>query len=237
MYRSETLTIQGSPMEVLVFEPKGSGPFPGLVVAQHLPVAHAGLTKDQFTLDVGEKLSANGYAAVIPHVFHWWPADEDVAVKREQFRDELTVADLDATYDFLAGLAQVDKNRIGIMGHCWGGRVTWIGASSNPRYKAAVMLYGGRVKLPMGGVPALELAGNIKCPMLGFYGNDDENPSPADVDAMEAALAEAGVEHTFYRYDNAGHGFQDDTNSARYREGPANDAWDKLLAFFGKELK
>ena len=50
MYRSETLTVRGSPMEVLVFEPEGPGPFPGLVVAQHLPVAHAGLTGDPFTM-------------------------------------------------------------------------------------------------------------------------------------------------------------------------------------------
>jgi len=237
MYRAETLTVQGSPMEVLVFEPEGPGPFPGLVVAQHLPVAHTGLTNDPFTLDVGEKLAANGYVAVIPFVFHWWPADADIEIKRAQFRDDHTIADLNATYDFLAGMEKVDDDRIGIMGHCWGGRITWIGASSNPRYKAAVMLYGGRVKLAMGGVPAIELAANIKCPVLGFFGNDDQNPSPEDVDDMESALANAQVEHTFYRYDNAGHGFQDDTNPSRYREGPARDAWEKLLAFFDKELK
>ena len=232
MYRSETLTVRGSPMEVLVFEPEGPGPFPGLVVAQHLPVAHAGLTGDPFTIDVGEKLAENGYVAVIPHVFHWWPADEDI-----QFRDDETIADLDTTFDFLAGMDKVDVARIGILGHCWGGRIAWLGAASNPRYKAAVMLYGGRVKLAMGGVPAIDLAGDIKCPMLGFFGNEDENPSPEDVNDMDAALTAAGVDHTFYRYDNAGHGFQDDTNPSRYREGPAKDAWEKLLAFFDRELK
>lgn len=99
------------------------------------------------------------------------------------------------------------------------------------------MLYGGRVRLPMGGIPAIELAERIDCPVLGIFGNEDESPSPEDVDVMDAALTCAGVEHTFHRYDGAGHGFQDYTNPDRYREGPAKDARDKLLAFFEEELK
>ncbi len=60
MYSKQTVDVNGSAMETLVFEPEGAGPFPGLVVAQHLPVAHTGLEKDPFTIDVGEKLAAAG---------------------------------------------------------------------------------------------------------------------------------------------------------------------------------
>ena len=237
MYAVENITVQDSPMEVLVFQPEGEGPVPGIVVAQHLPVAQAGLQTDPFTIDVGERLIAAGYACVIPHVFHWWPADEDIAVKRAEFRDDRTVADLDASYAMLARLDRVDSGRIGIIGHCWGGRVTWIGACSNPDYKAAVMLYGGRVKLAMGGVPAIELAERIACPMMGIFGNDDQNPSPADVDDIDAALTAAGVAHEFVQYDGAGHGFQDYTNPDRFRAEQSADAWVKLLAFLDAELK
>ncbi len=52
-------------MEILVFEPRGDGPFPGIVVAQHLPIAHTGLENDPFTIDVGERLADAGYACVI----------------------------------------------------------------------------------------------------------------------------------------------------------------------------
>ena len=231
MYSVEYITVQGSPMEVLVFQPEGAGPYPGVVVAQHLPVAHRGLQKDPFTIDVGERFAAAGYACIIPHVFHWWPADEDIAVKRAEFRDDRTVADLNAAYAMLAGLDSVDSSRIAIMGHCWGGRVTWVGACSNPDYKAAIMLCGGRVKLAMGGVPAIELAGQINCPMMGLFGNDDQNPSPADVDDMSAALTAAGIAHEFHRYDGAGHGFQDYTNPERFRAKQSANAWTKIFAF------
>ena len=231
MYSVENITVQGSPMEVLVFQSEGAGPYPGVVVAQHLPVAHRGLQKDPFTIDVGERFAAAGYACIIPHVFHWWPADEDIAVKRAEFRDDRTVADLNAAYAMLAGLDSIDSSRIAIMGHCWGGRVTWVGACSNPDYKAAIMLYGGRVKLAMGGVPAIELAGQINCPMMGLFGNDDQNPSPADVDDMSAALTAAGIAHEFHRYDGAGHGFQDYTNPERFRAEQSADAWKKIFAF------
>jgi dienelactone hydrolase len=118
MYRSEYLDVQGHSMHTLVFEPEGAGPHPGVVIAQHLPVAHAGLEKDPFTIDLGERYAAAGYACVIPFIFHWWPEDEDIMVKREAFRDDWTVADLNVAYQYLAGMRTVDEIRIGILGHC-----------------------------------------------------------------------------------------------------------------------
>ena len=239
MYTKQSVDVQGSAMEILVFEPDGDGPFPGIVVAQHLPVAHMGLEKDPFTIDVGERLAKAGYACVIPFIFHWWPPEEDIAVKRAEFRDDWTIADLDAAYAVLAGMDRVDGARIGIIGHCWGGRVAWLGPCHNPDYKAAAVLYGGRIKIAMGpdGVPPIELAGRIACPMIGIFGNDDQNPSPADVADLDAALDAAGVEHEFHFYDGAGHGFQDFNNEERYRAAATVDSWHKVLAFLDSKLK
>ncbi len=239
MYTKESVEILGSPMEILVFEPEGEGPFPGIVVAQHLPVAHMGLEKDPFTIDVGERLARAGYACVIPYIFHWWPPEEDMAVKREAFRDDWTAADMGAAFSLLAGMEKVDGGRIGIMGHCWGGRVAWLAACHNPDYKAAAVLYGGRIKIAMGpgGAPPIELAERIPCPVIGIFGNDDQNPSPADVDDLDAALTGAGVAHEFHRYDGAGHAFQDFTNDERYRKEAAADSWEKVLAFLDDRLK
>jgi carboxymethylenebutenolidase len=238
MYTKETIDIDGSPMEMLVFVPEGSGPFPGIVVAQHLPIAHMGLERDPFTIDVGERLAGAGYACVIPYIFHWWPAEADIAVKREEFRDDRVVLDMDAAYGLLADMAQVDSGRIGIIGHCWGGRVAWLAACHNPNYKAAAVLYGGRIKVAMGpnSIAPIELTNRIPCPVIGIFGNDDENPSPADVDDLAAALSNAGVAHEFHRYDGAGHGFQDFVNEERYRKEATADSWDKLLAFFADRL-
>lgn len=239
MYEKRIVDVQGSSMEVLAFAPEGPGPFPGVVVAQHLPIAHEGLEKDPFTIDVGERLAKAGYASVTPYVFHWWDADEDIAVKREEFRDDRAVADMNAAYDMLARSDKVDADRIGVIGHCWGGRVSWLHACHNPNYKALVTLYGGRIKLGMGdgAIAPINLCGRMACPVMGIFGNDDGNPSPADVEDLSAALEKANVPHTFHSYDGAGHGFQDFVNPDRYREEASDDAWVKLLAFLDTNLK
>ena len=239
MHTKEIVDVQGSPMEVLIFEPEGEGPHPGLIVCQHLPNAHAGLETDPWQIGVGERLARAGYAVAMPFVFHWWPVDTDIDVKRQGFRDDWTVADLAAAFDCLGGRPSVDGDRIGIIGHCWGGRVSWLGACHNPRLKAAVMLYGGRIKLPFAdnGTPPIELAGQIACPVMGVFGNDDQNPSLADVDDLAAALTKAGVPHEFHRYDGAGHGFQDETNPERYRAAQSDDAWDKIRIFLDRTLR
>ena len=239
MYSKEVLDVQGSPMDTLVFMPEGDGPCPGVVVAQHLPIAHEGLEKDPFTIDVGERLARAGYAAVIPFIFHWWPPETDVAIKREEWNDDKNTADMDAAFGLLTGMDRVDANRIGVMGHCWGGRVTWLAACRNPDYKAAVVLYGGRIKLGMGEgcPPPIGLAGDMKCRMMGIFGNEDQNPSPEDVADLDAALNKAGIEHEFHQYDGAGHGFQDFCDDNRFRKDQAEDAWGRLIGFLDGNLK
>ena len=239
MYRKDNIDVQGSPMEVLVYEPEGDGPFPGIVVAQHLPVAHAGLETDPFTLDIGDKLVAAGYAVIIPFIFHWWPKGEELAVKRDNWRDDWNIADMAATYDYFAALPSVDEKRIGVMGHCWGGRVAWLAATQNPNYAAAAVFYGGRIKLGLGpeSTPPIEMADQIPCPVLGIFGNDDQNPSPDDVADLDAALNAVNVPHEFHQYDGAGHGFQDFVNEERFRKDQTEDAWSKLFAFMDKNLK
>jgi carboxymethylenebutenolidase len=238
-YRIETTSVLGVPMEVFLFEPKSAGPHPGLVQCQHIPVGHTGVENDTVTLKVAERYCENGYAVAVPFIFHWWPKSDEMQKKRDEFRDDWTTLDLKAAHDVLAALKSVDAKRIGILGHCWGGRVAWLGAATDPRYKACAVFYGGRVKLPMGPgtPPAIALAGNIRCPVIGFFGNDDTNPSPADVDDYEKALAAAKVEHVFHRYDGAGHAFQSFDNPERYRAEASEDAWKKALAFFAQKLK
>ena len=238
MHRIETVTVQDSPMEIFMFEPEGPGPHPGIVLAQHIPVGHTGIENDVVTLKTAERFAENGYAVAVPFIFHWWPKDAEMQVKRDEFRDDWTALDLKAAYDYLAAQDHVDAARIGIIGHCWGGRVAWLGACHNPDYKACAIFYGGRIKLPLGPgtPPAIELAGNIACPVAGYFGNQDQNPSPEDVDDYDAALTAAGVSHVFHRYDEAGHAFQSFNSEERYRPEASEDAWTKVLAFLAETL-
>ena len=173
-----------------------------------------------------------------PFIFHWWPKAETIEVKREEFCDAWTVKDLAATYGLLAGWNNVDGDRIGVAGHCWGGRVSWLGACHNPKLAACVMFYGGRVKLAMGPgtPPAIDLAGQIKCPVAGFFSALDQNPSPEDVEDMSAALDAAGVAHEFNSYEGANHGFQMVDDPERYHAEASEDAWKTTLEFLKRNL-
>jgi carboxymethylenebutenolidase len=238
-HRIVTVPVNGNPMEVFVFEPKGPGPHPALILCQHIPGGHTGIENDPFTLYAGERYAENGYVVAAPFIFHWWPKSAEMELKRKEFRDDWTTLDLNASFDMLAAMPNVRADRIGMVGHCWGGRVSWLGACTNPRLKACATFYGGRVRLPMGPgtPPAIDLAGNIKCPVMGFYGDQDQGPSPEDVSVYDEALTKAGVEHTFHRYAAAGHAFQNQYAPDKYHAESSEDAWKKAVAFFDAKLK
>ena len=238
MYSVKTVDVLGSSMEVFIFQPDRSGVHPGIILAQHIPVGHSGIENDTFTLRTAERFAANGYVVAVPFIFHWWPKDVAIEVKRDESRDDWMTADMLAAHQVLAQQADVDSERIGVVGHCWGGRVSWIAACHIAGLKACVIFYGGRIKLVMGegDTAPIDMAGNIRCPVIGLFGNDDGNPTPEDVDDYHTALAEAGVQHTFHRYDGAGHAFQNFPSKERYREEQSEDAWEKVLAFMQEQL-
>lgn len=230
--------VLGSPMEVFTFQPASSPPYPGIVLAQHIPVGHTGVENDEFTLVTAQRLADAGYFVAVPFIFHWWDKADDIKVKFEGARDDWMVADCHAAYGVLANNPDVDSDRIGVVGHCWGGRVAWLYACHNPRLAACAVFYGGRIKIAMGGgrVAPLELADQIPCKVAGFFGNDDQNPTPEDVDDYAAALDRGGVTYEFHRYDGAGHAFQNFPTPERYREDASEDAWGKLLGYLAREL-
>lgn len=236
-HKVETLDINGSQMEVFLFNPPDEGRHPAVLLAMHIP-GHTGIEHDEFTLKAAERIAGNGYVVAVPFIFHWWSKQEEMAVKRDNYRDDWAVMDLKASYELLTKQSNVENERIGIVGHCWGGRVSWLGACHLAELKACAIFYGGRIKIGLGkGNPlAIELAANIKCPVIGFFGNDDTNPPPEDVDDYGVALTSAGVPYTFHRYDGAGHAFQNFPTPERYREQQSEDAWEKLFIFLGEHL-
>ncbi len=238
MYTIETVEVLGSSMEVFFFEPEGGGVHPGIILAQHIPVGHTGIENDTFTLRTAERFAANDYVVAVPFIFHWWPKEAGIEIKRDESRDDWMVADMLAAHELLRERLDVDGKRIGVAGHCWGGRVSWIAACHLPTLKACAIFYAGRVKLVMGDgdLAPIDMAADIRCPVIGLFGNDDRNPTPEDVDDYSAALTEAQVPHTFHRYDGAGHAFQNFPSEESYREEHSEDAWMKVLAFMKEQL-
>ena len=238
MVRQEFVEVDGNQMEMLVAEPEGDGPHPAVVIAMHLP-AHMGLKEDAFTIDLCERHAAAGFAVAVPYVFHRIPLELDMQQKRGELHDDLLMVDLSAAYAHLEALESVDNDRIGVLGHCLGGRIAWVAACRDSRYKVMLDFWGGNIKDGWGqGSPAaLDLIDGLGCPVAGFFGNDDPNPSPEDVNDTEEALKANGNEYEFHRYDDAGHAFMDFTREERFSENATRDAWEKSIAFLDKHLK
>ena len=88
---------------------------------------------------------------------------------------------------------------------------------------------------PQRPVAPIDMTKDLNCPLLGLFGNDDQNPSPDQVNQHEAALKTAGKNYEFHRYDGAGHGFFY-YDRAAYRQEQAMDGWSKVFAFFEQNL-
>lgn len=226
------LEVEGSRMAVEIARPAGAGPFPAVIVAHHRDGV------DAFTRSVGARLAEHGFLAALPNAFHRRPAGEPPHESTANLSDAGTRADISALVDHLAAHPEVKPGAIGIVGHCLGGRTAFLAAATEPRLRAAVMLYGGGVLAPRqdGGPAAIALAAGIGCPILGFFGRHDQRPSPEEAAAIDVELTRLGKRHEFRIYEDAGHAFQNRFSAERYRHASSEDAWNRLLAFLRAEL-
>ena len=217
--------------DAYVSVPDGAGPFPGVVVAFHKD----GI--DDFTRWVADDLARNGYAAIAPNSYHAMPPGKTVEDRKEFLDDAQMTRDLKAAADWLAAEGKAGKDRLAILGHCMGGRTTWVGLVSLPGvFKCGCPFYSGNTFGRIGSPPPpAERLAAITCPVMGFFGNDDRNPSPEEVDRLDAMLTELGKEHEFFRYDGAGHAFMG-ASREKFREHAARDAWTRALKFMSRHI-
>lgn len=193
--------------------------------------------------DVTRRFAAAGFHAVAPTMFHragggTAPYDDFSAVV-PLFRgmtDDGVVADVDATVAHLRH-AGFDERRIGLVGFCFGGRVTFLVATRR-RLGAAVGFYGGgivtsRIRLFE---PLIGEAGKLATPWLGLFGDEDAMIPVADVEWLRAALdRETTVPHEIVRYAGAAHGFHCDVRPY-YDEAAAKDGWRCTLDWLRQHL-
>jgi carboxymethylenebutenolidase len=143
-------------------------------------------------------------------------------------------SDLDATVAWAKSQGG-DGNRLGIMGFCRGGRTVWLYSTHNPDLKAGVAFYGSLADAHSDAMPqnALDLASQVKEPVLGLYGADDAGIKVEQVKAMEEKLKSAGKTAEFHIYPGAPHGFHADYRPS-YRKEAAEDAWNQMIDWFKK---
>jgi len=191
--------------------------------------------------DVTRRLAAAGYRAVAPHLFHrtgdprfGYDNIPEVMPHMQAVTVEGVRADLDATLAYL-GAAGFAAGRVGTVGFCMGGSVTFWAAANYP-LGAAVTFYGGGISTGrLGMAPHVELASSLQTPWLGLYGDLDRGIPVEEVEALRSALGGASVPVEIVRYAEADHGFHCDARASFHRAS-SEDAWARTLSWFGTYL-
>jgi carboxymethylenebutenolidase len=150
--------------------------------------------------------------------------------------DAELLSDLDATVAWAKSQGG-DTSRLGIMGFCRGGRTVWEYAAHTKDIKAGVAFYGSLVDPPaqksLWPKNPIELAPEMKAPVLGLYGEADQGIPVSQVDTLKGALQTAGKTFEIKIYPGAPHGFHADYRPS-YRQDAAEDAWNQMIAWFKK---
>jgi carboxymethylenebutenolidase len=230
----------GDQIHAYVARPDGSGPFAGIVAVHHLP------GWDEFYQEFARRLANHGYLVICPDLYcregHGSPDDIAAKIRADGgVPDDRVLADCTAAAQWLK--SQPGSNgKVGIIGTCSGGRHAVMVAGRSSDFDAVADLWGGGVVAPKESltpkqpVAPVDYTKDLKAPLLGLFGNEDQRPTPADVDAHEAELKKHGKNYDFHRYDGAGHGFFY-YDRPLYRQQQAMDGWGKVFAFFDKQLK
>ena len=228
----EQIKVDDGLMRLYVSLPDGPGPFPGVVVIQH----QGGVI--EFIQEMTRRIADAGYFGVAPDLYHRDGADckDDGPTRRGRLRDLSVIKDVNATVDFLKGHKSVNGVKLGIIGFCMGGRVVYLMAAANPNFKAGVAYYGGNILVPWGEGPSpFQRTAEIRCPIMGHFGEDDRNPSPEDMRKLDAELTKRSKVHEFHSYPGTGHAFMDKSKNS-YRSHAAEASWPRTVDFFMRYL-
>ena len=220
--------------------PAGKTNLPVVLVIQEIFGLHA------YIADVCRRYAQQGYLAIAPDLYKRQgdPASfSDIAQLMaglvSQVPHAQVMSDLDGALAWAAAHGG-DTARSAITGFCWGGRITWLYCAHNPQVRTGVAWYGRLVgaKTPNQPIHPVDIAGDLRVPVLGLYGGRDSGIPMAMVEEMQQALRvaadggnTAAARSEFVIYPEAEHAFHADYRPA-YRADDAADGFQRSLAWF-----
>ena len=231
-----TIEVNGFKVPAYRAFPTGKSNLPVVLVIQEIFGVH------EYIADVVRRFAQAGYMAIAPELFARQGDPGEYAEMAKllsevvsKVPDAQVMSDLDAVVAW-AGKQGADTKRLGITGFCWGGRITWLYAAHNPSVKAGVAWYGRLVgeSTPLTPKHPVSIAATLNGPVLGLYGAADTGIPLSSVDSMKQALAAGGAAakaSQFVVYPDAPHAFHADYRPS-YRQAPAQDGWQRALAWF-----
>ncbi len=206
--------------------PKGGGSFPAIMVI------HEWWGLNDWVRGAAERLAREGYVTLAIDLYRGHVAgssDEAHELMRGVPEDRAS-RDLRAGFEYLKGMKNITPGKIGAVGWCMGGGYSLQAAVSIPELSATVVCYGRLV------TDSAAIAG-IRSPLLGIFGGQDRGIPEKSVREFEKTGQGLGKEFNMTVYPDAGHAFMNPGNSGGYREKDAEDAWGRIITFFGKKLR
>ena len=227
-----TVPVSGGSLPLYAARPAGAAKPPIVLLIHEVFGVHAHIA------DVARRLAYAGHLAVAPELF-FRAGDPGTAPSIEALRegfvaptpDAQVLADLDVAAAW-AVASGGDQERISVVGFCWGGRIAWLYAAHRRDLRAAVAWYG-RLSGPLtANQPRhpLDVAGDLRAPVLGLYGGADQGIPVEQVSAFQDALAAAGRGSRIDVFPGAPHAFHADYRPS-YRPDAASDGWRRQLAW------
>lgn len=233
------IPTQGLALPAYVARPARPGRRPVVLVVSEVFGVHA------YIRDTARRLAKLGYVAVAPAFFHRAgdpaPLTDFGAIQKivATATNEQVMGDIAATMAWLRRQPWADARRTAITGFCWGGAVTWMAVARSPDFRAGVAWYG-RLTAPRPGTFLgdeqrpwpVDVAADLRAPVLGLYAGKDQGIPLPDVRLMRAGLQAFGKAGSdIVVYDDAQHGFHADYR-ASFNERAAQDGWARMLAHF-----
>jgi carboxymethylenebutenolidase len=214
--------------------PAQGGPFPTVLVVQEIFGVH------EHIKDLCRRLAKARYYAIAPELYARQGNPAQISDTQELVKtivskvpDAQVMSDLDAAVAYAKTSGKADTARLAVTGFCWGGRIVWLYAAHNPALKAAVAWYGpiDRPRTELQPKYPIDLAGQLKAPVLGLYGAADQGIPTDSVEKMKEACKAAGKTCEIKIYPDTPHGFNADYRPT-YRAEAAKDGWTQMLAWF-----
>jgi carboxymethylenebutenolidase len=226
-----SVKVDGGTMDIYLDRPDSGAPWPAIVLTYH----REGI--DDFTKWVARRYAEAGYLVAVPEIAHRIPASVPPKDRKQHLKDHEIVADIAAAVAHLKTRPDVMAGRLAIAGHCMGGHILFVAACALPVFACAVACYPTGMFESWGGGPTPfdQLAG-LRCPVIGFFGNEDRNPSPQDADRLDAEFTRLRIAHAFHRYAGAAHGFQRPTKDEPAIRAAQADSWRKTFSFLAEKL-
>ena len=215
----------GGSIKALLSKPAGTKKKLGGVV-----IVHENRGLNPHIEDVARRAALAGFISIAPDALTplgGYPGNDDEGrtLQAKRDRNEM-LEDFIAAYEYLAKSKDCN-GKVGVVGFCFGGWIANMMAARIPGLRAAVPFYGGQ--------PPAEEVPKIKSPLLIHYAALDTRVNEG-WPAYETALKTNKKKYTMYRYENANHGFHNDT-TPRYDKAAAELAWGRTIEFFKKNLR